>query len=87
MPNTYSLIWIIGAVIVLAVCIMSVVFLIKSIKRAKAIGMESSTIKKIITNKVNIPKVTAIIINKSLLLIAEDKTIFLIKLDITIIQP
>ena len=43
--------------------------------------------KKIITNKVNIPKVTAIIINKSLLLIAEDKTIFLIKLDITIIQP
>ena len=50
MPNTYSLIWIIGVVIVLAVCIMSVVFLIKSIKRAKAIGMQSSTIKKIITS-------------------------------------
>lgn len=50
MPSTFSIIWIMGAVIVLAVLIMSIVFLIKSIKRAKAIGMEKSTIKKIITS-------------------------------------
>ena len=50
MPSTFSVIWIIGAVIVLAVLIMSIVFLIKSIKRAKAIGMETATIKKIVTS-------------------------------------
>ena len=50
MPSTFSIVWIIGGVIVLAVLVMSIVFLIKSIKRAKAIGMETSTIKKIITS-------------------------------------
>ncbi len=44
MPSSLVSVWIIGAVIVFAVLVMSVVFLLKAIKRGKAIGMSKETI-------------------------------------------
>lgn len=45
MPKDYTAIFIIGAVIAAAIIAMSVFFLVKSIRRAKQIGMDSTKIK------------------------------------------
>jgi len=45
MPKDYAFVFVIGAFIALTVIAMSVFFLIKSIRRAKEIGMSSATIK------------------------------------------
>ena len=44
MPQSLASVWIIGAVIVVAVLAMSIAFLIKAIKRGKAIGMSKDII-------------------------------------------
>ena len=46
MPQSLVSVWIIGAVIVVAVLAMSIVFLIKAIKRGQAIGMSKDIIMK-----------------------------------------
>lgn len=48
MPNSYPIIYVLGGLIAAAIIAMSVVFIIKSIKRAKLIGMDKKKIKETI---------------------------------------
>ncbi len=48
MPKSLASVWIIGAIIVFSVLVMSVVFLLKAIRRGKAIGMSKETINQAI---------------------------------------
>lgn len=50
MVESYPIIYVLGAVIAATIIAMSVFFIIKSLKRAKAIGMDKGKIKKAITS-------------------------------------
>ncbi|NLT18592.1 MAG: DUF5058 family protein, partial [Clostridiales bacterium] len=50
MRESYVIIYVIGAIIAAMIIGMSVVFLIKAIKRAKAIGMDKKSITETVKN-------------------------------------
>ena len=50
MIESYPIIYVLGAIIAVTIIAMSVFFIIKSLKRAKAIGMDMAKIKKAITS-------------------------------------
>lgn len=50
MPNSYAIIYVLGGLIAVAIIVMSVFFIIKSFRRAKAIGMDTKILKETIKN-------------------------------------